>query len=282
MTATTPATRYLAALLEARTGQQVSPGRYWRIESALKPLLRARGIETLSQLVAALAVAPGPDVADQVVEALLNNETSFFRDQAMFDMLQSTALAQLRPARTATRRLRIWCVGCSTGQEAYSLAMMFADAPRMWGDWSIDMVATDVSATAIAQARAGTYSQFEIQRGLSARRMMRWFEPDGVNWRVKRELARRIHFKHQNLLDEQPSLGRFDIILCRNVLLYFSPERRRDAFARLAGAIAPDGWLALGAGETAIGQTDAFLSDHHYRGLYRPAVETVRAATSAA
>ena len=263
------ALRYLATLLETRTGQQIGPNRLWRVETVLKALMRERGIASLEKLVTMLGSGGDPALAAAVVEALLNNETFFFRDAQSFDLLRNGALETLRLARAQTRRLGIWCAGCSTGQEAYSLAMIFADAPAKWDGWSIDITATDVSEAAIEKARAGYYSQFEIQRGLSVSAMLKWFDQVGEDWRVKRELARYLRFRRHNVLTAQT--GQFDLILCRNVLLYFSPERRREAFDRLAASLAPDGYLMLGAGETVIGQTDAFISAPELRGLYRKA-----------
>jgi chemotaxis protein methyltransferase CheR len=263
------ALRYLATLLETRTGQQIGPNRLWRVETVLKALMRERGIASLETLVTMLGSGGDPALAAAVVEALLNNETFFFRDAQSFDLLKNGALETLRLARASTRRLGIWCAGCSTGQEAYSLAMIFADAPAKWDGWSIDITATDVSEAAIEKARAGYYSQFEIQRGLSVSAMLKWFDQVGEDWRVKRELARYLRFRRHNVLTAQT--GKFDLILCRNVLLYFSPERRREAFDRLAASLAPDGYLMLGAGETVIGQTDAFISAPELRGLYRKA-----------
>lgn len=265
---------YLAGLLEARTGQQIGPNRLWRVETVLKSLMRARNIASLTDLVTTLMGARDPVLAEAVVTALLNNETFFFRDAQAFEQLQSGALEQLRLARASTRRLSLWSAGCSTGQEAYSLAMIFADATARWEGWSIDIVATDVSGAAIARARDGVYSQFEIQRGLPIKAMLNWFDQQGEDWRVKRALAGRVRFKRHHMLEE-PMAGRFDIVLCRNVLLYFSPEHRRAAFDRIAAVIAPDGYLMLGAGETVIGQTNAFASDPELRGLYRP-VSTAR------
>jgi chemotaxis protein methyltransferase CheR len=269
--------RYLAAMLEARTGQQIGPNRLWRIETVLKGLLRERGIADLPSLTRLLMAGTDAGLADAVVTALLNNETFFFRDAPAFEQLRSGALEALRLERGATRRLALWSAGCSTGQEAYSLAMLFADAGSRWDGWTIDILGTDVCQAAIARARAGRYSQFEIQRGLPAKAMLHWFEQTGEDWRVKPALAKRLRFKRHHLL-EAPPPGRFDLILCRNVLLYFSADRRAEAFDRLAGALAPDGYLMLGAGETVIGQTDAFVADPVLRGLYRPASRIRRAA----
>jgi chemotaxis protein methyltransferase CheR len=269
MTGDKTALRYLATLLEQRTGQQIGPNRLWRVETVLKSLIKDKGIADLGALVGALGSGRDPNLANEVVEALLNNETFFFRDAQTFEQLRGGVLETLRAARALSRRLSIWCAGCSTGQEAYSLAMMFADDPARWGDWTVDITATDVSDAAIEKARAGFYSQFEIQRGLPVSAMLRWFEQVGEDWRVKRGLTRYLRFRRHNLLMAQT--GRFDLILCRNVLLYFSPERRREAFDRIAASLVPDGYLMLGAGETVIGQTDAFISAPELRGFYRHA-----------
>ena len=261
--------RILAGLLEARTGQQLTVSRRWRIETALRPLMRARGIPSLDQLVASIVGAREPSLADDVIEALLNNETFFFRDRTPFELLMGPAMSRLERARAATRKLSIWCAGCSTGQEAYSLAMGFAEQKLRWAGWTIDIVATDVSRAAIDQARAGTYSQFEVQRGLAVRQMMRWFdERPGASWQISADLQRAIRFQVHSLMEPPPQPGRFDIILCRNVMLYFSADTRRHVFARLGEAAADDAVLLMGAAETVIGQTDAFISDPDCRGLY--------------
>ena len=264
--------RILASLLEARTGQQLSLSRRWRIDSALAAIMRERGFADLDQLVARLVSGRDPALTDTVIEALLNNETYFFRDRLPFDLLIGGPLRRLEQDRRAEKRLAIWCAGCSTGQEAWSLAMSFADEPARWQGWTIDIVGTDLSRSAIARARAGVYSQFEVQRGLPVVLMLRWFdELGGGEWRIKDELRRAVRFDAGNIIGPPPRPGKFDILLCRNVLLYFAPDMRRLAFARLAAACRPDGSLMLGAGETVIGQTDAFVSDPDHRGLYIPA-----------
>jgi chemotaxis protein methyltransferase CheR len=265
------AERILASLLETRTGQQLTLARRWRIDSALASILRENGFATLDQLVARLVSGRDAALTETVIEALLNNETYFYRDKLPFELLLGGALPRLEKAR-ADKRLAIWCAGCSSGQEAYSLAMSFADEKARWADWRIEIVATDLSRGAIERAKAGAYSQFEVQRGLPVIQMVRWFEEAGSGvWRISPDIRRAVRFEARNIIDTPPAPGRFDIVLCRNVLLYFSPEVRRLAFARLAQAIAPDGSLMLGAGETALGQTDRFVSDPDHRGLYIPA-----------
>ncbi|MCA1654205.1 MAG: protein-glutamate O-methyltransferase CheR [Sphingomicrobium sp.] len=260
--------RILAGLLEARTGQQLTMSRRWRIETALSSLLRARGLSTLDELIAILVMGREPALAGQVVEALLNNETYFFRDRGPFDLLAADVLPLLAQRRQSARRLRIWSAGCSTGQEAYSLAMLFADDPMKWAGWTIDILATDVSTAAIDRARSGTYTQFEVQRGLGIQQMIRWFEEGDDGWRAAEALRRTVRFQVHNVLEMPPHPGGFDIVLCRNVLLYLSAEKRAMAFDRLASAMAPDGWLMLGAGETVIGQTRRLTADTARRGLY--------------
>jgi chemotaxis protein methyltransferase CheR len=261
--------RILAGLLEARTGQQLTMSRRWRIETALSSLLRDRGIATLDELITILVMGREPALASLVVEALLNNETYFFRDRQPFDLLANQFLPTLAKARQDKKSLKIWSAGCSTGQEPYSLAMLFAEEPLKWQGWTIDILGTDVSSTVVDRARAGTYTQFEVQRGLAITQMIRWFAECEDGWRAAEPLRRQVRFQVHNILEPPPHPGQFDIILCRNVLLYLSPEKRSAAFDRLSSALAPDGALMLGAGETVIGQTNSFAADRETRGLYR-------------
>ena len=270
--------RIVADLLFARTGQQLTENRRWRIDSALAGLFRDRGISKLDELVCLLAENHDDILAQEVVEALLNNETYFFRDRLMFDLLASEVLPDLAVKRATTRRLSIWSAGCSTGQEALSLAMLFADNPERWDGWRIDILGTDISAKAIETARRGNYSQFEIQRGLGVTQMLRWFDETPTGWRPRRELARRVRFEQRNVLDEPPGSGRFDLVLCRNVLLYFDRANRARAFERLSAAVPGDGWLMIGAGETATGHSHGFVPACDTSGLYRRADDAVRAS----
>ncbi len=261
--------RILAGLLEARTGQQLTMSRRWRIETALAALLRERGIATLDELITILVMGKEPSLSERVVEALLNNETYFFRDRAPFDLLQRHALPELAQSRQKSRRLRIWSSGCSTGQEAYSLAILFAEEPEKWRGWTIDILGTDVSSSCIDRARCGSYSQFEVQRGLGINQMIKWFEECADGWRAVEDVRRSLRFQVHNLLEPPPHPGGFDIVLCRNVMLYLNPDKKALAFERLATSMAEDGWLMLGAGETVIGQTSKLGADVTARGLYR-------------
>lgn len=252
----------LAALMEARTGQQLSAGRSWRIDTALRPLLAAEAIADLDGLVGHLVERSRTDLADRVVDALLNQETSFFRDAGVIENAARAVESCL--AERAPTRARIWSAGCSTGQEPLSLAMHFAEGTGV----APELVATDVSAAALDRARRGRYSQFEIQRGLPVRRMMRWFDSVGGDWVAKPELVRMVGFRRHNLVEDAVPAGKFDAILCRNVLFYLSPARRAHVLEKLATALRPAGLLVLGAGETVIGQTDRFRPSQRFRGLY--------------
>lgn len=256
----------LAALLESRTGQQIAANRIWRVETTLKPLMRERDIAGLDALVSDILDGRHPDLADTVVDALLNQESFFYRDAAVFDTI--AAAVDALDALALGRRVRIWSAGCANGQEPLSLAMLFAEREEAGGAPAPEIVATDVSDAALARARAGRYSQFEIQRGLPIRRMMRWFDQASEDWVAKPDLVRRIQFKRHNLVGDPPPIGRFDVVLCRNVLLYLSAPHRAQVFERMAEVIRPGGLLVLGAGETVIGQTRAFTPSGRFKGFY--------------
>lgn len=261
------ATQVLTSLLESRTGQQIEPTRVWRIGTALKPLLRELELDGFDQLVAALVGPEAASLADRVVDALLNQETSFFRDALVIESV-ATAIEQLDAAEPL-RRARVWSAGCSTGQEIYSLAMTLLDRGNFRCASLPDMLASDVSAATVARARSGQFSQFEVQRGLPVRTLMRWFEPAGETWRIRQEITRAVKFRQHDLVDGPMPPGLFDVVMCRNVLLYFPQAVREKVLARLAHAIRPDGLLVLGAGETVLGLSNAFVPCQRFRGLYR-------------
>lgn len=261
--ASRPATaQVMASLLERLSGQQLADNRAWRLETSLKPLVRELGMSGIDEL--ARAVSRDDTLADPVLDALLNQETSFFRDG---NTLETVADAAQAARANGARRLRLWSAACSTGQEPLSLAILLEE--RGMGADVAELVATDVSKGAIDRARTGRFSQFEIQRGLSVRRMIEWFHGEGGDWTANPALLRRIQFRRHNLVAEPAPMGGFDIILCRNLLLYFAPDVRRRAFDRLADALRPNGLLMLGASETAIGQTDRFVPAEAAKGFYR-------------
>ena len=263
----------IADLLEEHTGQHLTESRRWRVSTALAGVFREHGIDNVDQLVCLMesqgTSAKRKALQTRVVEALLNNETYFFRDKPTFDQLPDVILPDLARKRADVRRLSIWCAGCSTGQEVHSVAMLFADNPERWHGWHIDLLGTDISERAIQTARSGLYTQFEVQRGLGVIEMLRHFDESSQGWRIKDEPRACARFERHNVLSEPPARARFDLILCRNVLLYFDKPAREKAFARLASAINGDGYLMLGAGETVVGQTSAFAPFPERVSLYQ-------------
>lgn len=264
------AEQMIADLLLEHTGQELTDHRRWRIGSALSGLFRERGLDNLEQLVVLLSEQRNDVLARETVEALLNNETYFFRDRPMFERLAEHVLPRIAKRNEETRRISIWSAGCSTGQEALTLAMIFADQPMRWKGWTVDIAATDISSRAVKAARDAHYTQFEIQRGLGVGQMLTHFEEGSQGWQPKRAIREMVTFRQHNILQPKVRSGRFDLVLCRNVLLYFCAETRRRAFDRLAEAMTPEGWLMLGAGETSVGQTNAFIPARAMQGLYRP------------
>ena len=262
--------RILAGLLEARTGQPLTMSRRWRIETALSTLLRERGIAGLDELITILVMGKEPSLSQKVVEALLNNETYFFRDRAPFDVLQRKALDELAQRRQKSKRLRIW-----SGRAARRPGGLFASdavcrAARTMARMD-DRYPGHRCIDQLRRSRTGRRLQpvCEVQRGLGINQMIKWVEETSDGWRAIEALRKPVRFQVHNLLEPAPHPGGFDIILCRNVLLYLSPEKKTLAFERIAGAMADDGWLMLGAGETVIGQTVKLGADLNARGLYR-------------
>ena len=263
----------IAELLAEHTGQQLTESRRWRIGTALSGLFRDRGIANLDQLVCLLDSPEEKHLAQDIVEALLNNETYFFRDKPTFDQLSDDILPELAVRRASTRKILIWCAGCSTGQEAQSLAMQFADQANRWNGWRIEILGTDISEKVIAAAQSGVYSQFEVQRGLGVNQMLCHFRETSNGWQINDTGTASIQFKRHNLLDKLPNPQTFDLILCRNVLLYFDAKTREKAFQRLHSALAMDGFLMLGAGETVVGQTTAFTPSPRRASLYEASLK---------
>ena len=266
------AAQIIASLFEKATGQILSQDRFWRLGTTLTPFCRARGIDNFDQLALTVERSADPELSLDMIDALLNNETSFFRDTAVFSLIAGQLLPQVAANRQGQKRLRIWSAACSTGQEAYSLAMLIADQGARWEGWKIEILGSDISRSAIGQARGALYSQFEVQRGLPIRQLIAWFDPVlDQGWRVKPALGSMVTFMRHNLLGPPPAGGRFDLILCRNTLFYFSPERRHQMLEGLSLALAADGALLLGAGETAPGNSPRFISDPALQTVYRPA-----------
>lgn len=266
----------LSGLLEKYTGQTLMANRHWRVDMALKPVMRQNSIPDLETLVSLIEADADPKLTSSCVEAMINNETCFFRDQANFALLTGPVLDSMREHRASEKRVRIWSAACSTGQEPYSLAMAISENSEKWRGWQVQIIATDVSTSALAQARAGKYSQFEIQRGLPVMLMLKYFEQKGEDWVAKDNLRKMITFAQHNMLEPARHFGVFDVILCRNMLMYLSETKRSQILDGMCRLTAPDGVMMLGAAETVIGQTQKFRSSQEFRGFYelasKPAV----------
>ena len=239
----------LQRFLRTTSGVIIDDDKRYYIEDRLQPVLRAAKIATLDELARLLVADTRSDLARTVAETLTINETSFFRDRALFTALSDRLLPQLLAAREATRRIRIWCAGCSTGQEPYSVAMVLDEQMRRRPGWRVEILATDLSRAVIEQAQRGIYSQFEVQRGLPVAQLLRHFSRKDDLWHVSDYLRAKVTFRRQNLMSIPAGMDAFDIIFCRNVLFYFEPETKRRVLKRLSSVLAKDGFLALGGAE---------------------------------
>jgi chemotaxis protein methyltransferase CheR len=261
---------YLRKLLKERSGLVLSADKQYLVESRLLPLARKIGVPHLSDLVAKLK-APGAErLIVDVVEAMTTNESFFYRDKIPFDHLREFMIPSLLKARATQRRIRIWCAAASTGQEPYSISMIFKEMAAQVAGWRIEIIATDLSNEVLEKARAGLYSQFEVQRGLPIQMLMKYFTQAGETWQISPEIKAMVQYRPLNLLSDFGHLGNFDIIFCRNVLIYFDQPTKVDVLERLARLVEPGGFLVLGAAETVVGLTDVFKPLTERRGLYLP------------
>ena len=262
---------FLRRLLHERSGLVLPAEKQYLAESRLLPLARRHGLTSLGELIAKLreAQAEAPLVTE-VVEAMTTNETFFFRDKIPFDHLRDTIMPSLIAARAKEKRIRIWCTAASSGQEPYSIAMTLKSMGAALAGFRIDILATDLSMEVLERARHGLYSQFEVQRGLPIHLLVKFFSKEGEMWQVAPELRGMVQFRPLNLLKDFSPLGMFDIVFCRNVLIYFDQESKIGVFNRVAKQMSDDGFLVLGAAETVVGLTDAFKPVVDKRGLYAP------------
>ena len=264
---------YLRDLLHKRSGLSIGIDKRYLVESRLAVICRQNGIGSLSELTLRLR-AGAEALATAVVEAMTTNETLFFRDTLPFRQFRELMLPHLMKARGADRTLRIWCAAASSGQEPYSLAMVLDEMAGQLTGWKTEIIATDLSEEILAKARAGIYSQFEVQRGLPIQSLLRHFTQHGERWHLNERIRRMVTFRQHNLVNPQAGtahLGRFDIIFCRNVLIYFDVPTKSRVLDLLARHLRPDGFLCLGSAESVIGLGDAFTVNHDNRGVFRPA-----------
>jgi chemotaxis protein methyltransferase CheR len=261
---------YLRQLLRERSGLVLSAEKQYLAESRLLPVAKKHGLPGLTELVAHLKAANATPLGTDVVEAMTTNESFFFRDKVPYDHFSDTIMPALMAARAREKRIRIWCTACATGQEPYSLAMNVKGIGAALAGWRIEMVATDLSNAVLDKAKAGIYSQFEVQRGLPIQQLVKFFSQVGESWQIAPELRAMVKFRPLNLLNDFSSLGTFDVVFCRNVLIYFDQDIKAGVLNRLARQMPSDGFLILGAAETVVGLTDAFKPMFDRRGIYVP------------
>jgi len=249
---------FVSSFLQQSSGLALGNGKEYLVKSRLIPLASTLGLDDLDHLVRELRGGRNHQLSTAVTEAMTTNETSFFRDKAPFEDLKKTLIPPLMKARSNLKKLRFWCAAASTGQEPYSLLMMLEESFAELKQWSVEVVATDIAQSMIDRAREGIYSQFEVQRGLPIQYLVKYFSQVSGGWQVKDSLRQRISWQKLNLLERFDNLGPFDIVLCRNVLIYFEVPMKRDILERIARLVRPDGYLLLGAAETVLGICDRF------------------------
>jgi chemotaxis protein methyltransferase CheR len=266
---TPPDYEYLRKLLKDHSGLDLSADKQYLIESRLLPLCRKAGLPGIDELVQKMKGGSAA-IITQVVEAMTTNETFFFRDKVPFDHFRNSIMPEILRARASRKSIRIWCAAGSTGQEPYSLAMCLKEMSAALIGWRIEIIATDLSQEVLEKSRAAIYSQFEVQRGLPIQLLVKYFTQTGELWQINADIRAMVQHRQLNLLHDFSQIGVFDVIFCRNVLIYFDQDTKINIFNRLAKVTEPDGFLVLGAAETVVGLTDVYKPYPERRGLYRP------------
>lgn len=255
-------------ILKNTSGLVINEDKSYLLESRLNPVAKKWGYPSLEAMAIALQGVPDQKLVTDVVEAMTTNETSFFRDQRPFERFKSIILPKLMEKRIHDRQLKIWCAAASSGQEPYSLSMLLKEEGSKLAGWNINILATDISKEILAQAEKGLYSQFEVQRGLPIQLLMKYFTQSDEKWQISNEIRNMVKYQYFNLLDSMAGLGTFDVIFCRNVLIYFDEADKRKILESMARQLTPDGFLVLGGAETVLGLTDALTTFPDERGLY--------------
>lgn len=263
---------FIQRLLKDRSGLALTPDKAYLVITRTKPILEAHGLASLTDLVVRLRMMPHGPLVDEFVDCMTTNESLFFRDRTPFEALSQLMLPTLTKARGKDRPIKIWSAAASTGQEPYSIAMVVAENAMVLGGCSVEIFATDISPAALSRARAGVFTQFEVGRGVPPHYLARYFDRSEANrYVLKRVIREKVRFGERNLLQPFSDLGLFDIIFCRNVLIYFDKTTKANVLDRLANVLAPDGYLVLGGPETTHGLTSAFHRHPTWRSVYLPA-----------
>lgn len=260
---------FLCEFLKKQSGLVLSADKVYLVESRLLPVAKRRGLNGLPDLVSAVRSGRDRQLLQDVTEAMTTNESFFFRDKTPFDNLKSEVLPKLIEARNRGKRLRIWSAAASTGQEPYTIAMILKEMSVQLSGWHIDVIGTDISSEVLEKARAGMYSQFEVQRGLPIQLLVKYFKQIGEMWQIDSSIRAMVEYRTGNLLENFKTLGTFDIVFCRNVLIYFDQQTKKEVLERIADLMPDDGVLFLGAAETVLGVTDKLTAVSGLRGVYR-------------
>lgn len=257
-----------ATLLKQRSGLVLTRDKAYLLESRLMPVARKWNMKGLDDLASAVRSRKEEALLRDITEAMTTNESSFFRDQKPFDLFRGVVLPALLQSRGNKRQIRIWSAACSSGQEAYSLGMLLSDEQAKINGWKIEIVGTDISAEMVERARAGVYTQFEVQRGLPIQMLVKHFKQQGDKWQISQQMRQMATFREFNLLGDLSALGQFDVVFCRNVLIYFDQPTKGRVLENIARLMPPDGVLYLGGAETVLGITERFKPVDGQRGLY--------------
>jgi chemotaxis protein methyltransferase CheR len=249
---------YIAKLIHDRSAIVLETGKEYLVESRLLPIARNEGCASVADLVARLRSLSINGLQQKVVEAMTTNETSFFRDLHPFETLKKTVLPELIAKRGDERKLNLWCAASSSGQEPYTIALILCEHFPALAHWTVRFLATDLSQEMVERARVGRYSQLEVNRGLPAPLLVKYFHRQGAEWRVKEELRRMVEFRQMNLVEAWPALPEMDVIFMRNVLIYFDVSTKKHILAKVRRLLRPDGYLFLGAAETTLNLDDGF------------------------
>jgi chemotaxis protein methyltransferase CheR len=261
---------FICQILRERSGLVLTNDKAYLLESRLLPVARKWKLATFDDLVRTIRTRMDEAVIRDVVEAMTTNESFFFRDTKPFDQFKQVVLPAMLKSRAASRTIRIWSAACSSGQEPYSLAMILSEMSAQLSGWRIEIVGTDLSTEILTRAKEGMYSQFEVQRGLPITMLVKYFAQVGDRWQINAKIRGMVQYREFNLLQEGAQLGRFDVVFCRNVLIYFDQPTKIGVLERISRAVEHDGYLVLGAAETVVGLTDTFKPVAERRGLYSP------------
>ncbi|MEQ8442848.1 MAG: protein-glutamate O-methyltransferase [Alphaproteobacteria bacterium] len=269
----------LATLLKQRSGLILTKDKAYLLETRLMPVARKHGMRDLDQMCDTIRTRKDPKVIADITEAMTTNESLFFRDTRPFDQFRDVVLPQLMVARSASRKIRIWNAACSSGQEPYSLCMILKEMQATMSGWRVEIVATDISDEMLDKAKSGIYSQFEVQRGLPIQMLVKYFKQNGDKWHIDSSLRSMVDYRPFNLLEHPRGLGNFDLVFCRNVLIYFDQPTKTQVLSNISEVLAKDGVLYLGGAETVLGITDKFKPVPNQRGMYQhtdgqPAIKT--------